>query len=341
MMKIAQDRAAVRPRLAGRAGWTLVFLLAIVPRFAQAEAALFLEEPFGNFGGMNPTGHAAVYLSRVCAETPTKLRRCEEGETGVVISRYHRVAGYDWIAMPLLAYLYAVDSPGEIPNSPSADEVTDIRDQYRRNHFPEMVPDAADGHVPSGEWIQLVGAAYDRKIYSFEIETQPERDDELIRDLNARKNHTHFNLLFHNCADFSAFILNFYYPHSVHRSFVADIGIMTPKQTARSVVKYERRHSDLQFSSLVISQVPGSTPRSFQVDGVLESFVKSKKYVVPLAVLHPLVAGGVVATYLAEARFEKRPKAAGPVEPAMLGEALELNGTDDSHPGPVRASSLR
>lgn len=340
MRMLAQDRAVDRPRIARRAPWALLFLLAIVPRFANAEAALFLEEPFGNFGGLNPTGHAAVYLSRVCAETPTKLRRCEEGETGVVISRYHRVAGYDWIAMPLLAYLYAVDSTGEIPNSPSADQVTDIRDQYRRNHFPDMVPDAPDGRVPSGEWIQLVGAAYDRKIYSFEIETQPERDDELIRELNARKNHSHFNLLFHNCADFSAFILNFYYPHSVHRSFVADVGIMTPKQAARSVVKYERRHSDLQFSSLQISQVPGSTPRSFQVDGVLESFVKSKKYVVPLAILHPLLAGGVVATYLTEAPFEKRPKAAEPVEPALLQQALELNGAD-GHAGPARSSSLR
>jgi len=36
-----------------------------------------MEEPFGNFGDMNPTGHAAIYLNRVCAETPTQLRRCE------------------------------------------------------------------------------------------------------------------------------------------------------------------------------------------------------------------------------------------------------------------------
>ena len=68
---------------------------------ARAEAALFLEEPFGAFGHMNPTGHAAVYLSRVCAESPTVLRACEPGETGVVISRYRRVGGYDWVAIPL------------------------------------------------------------------------------------------------------------------------------------------------------------------------------------------------------------------------------------------------
>ena len=63
---------------------------------ARADVALLLEEPFGAFGGMTPTGHAAIYLSRVCADSLLSLRRCDEGEQGVVISRYHRIAGYDW-----------------------------------------------------------------------------------------------------------------------------------------------------------------------------------------------------------------------------------------------------
>ncbi len=74
-----------------------------------------MEEPYGAFGRVNPTGHAAVYLSQVCAESPTKLRLCEAGENGVVISRYHRVGGYDWIAIPLIPYLYAVDEPQDAP----------------------------------------------------------------------------------------------------------------------------------------------------------------------------------------------------------------------------------
>lgn len=74
---------------------------------SAGKVALLLEEPYGHFGSMNPTGHAAIYLTDVCAETPVSLRRCYPGETGVVISRYHQVDGYDWIAMPLLPYLYA------------------------------------------------------------------------------------------------------------------------------------------------------------------------------------------------------------------------------------------
>ena len=59
----------------------------------HAEAALLLAEPFGAFGSMNPTGHAAIYLARVCATSPTSLRHCQPGEPVVVISRYHKVAG--------------------------------------------------------------------------------------------------------------------------------------------------------------------------------------------------------------------------------------------------------
>ena len=71
------------------------------PPPAHADAALLLAAPYGRSGSFNPTGHVGVYLSRVCAETPTRLRRCVEGEAGVVISRYNRVGSLDWVAIPL------------------------------------------------------------------------------------------------------------------------------------------------------------------------------------------------------------------------------------------------
>src|SRR5580693_1273659 len=88
----------------------LVVFLLVLP-MANADATLLLEEPYGHFGAFTATGHAAVYLNRVCAETPVRLRRCAPGETGVVISRYNKISGYDWIAIPLIPYLYAVDGP--------------------------------------------------------------------------------------------------------------------------------------------------------------------------------------------------------------------------------------
>jgi hypothetical protein len=281
----------------------LAFLVVISSPAARADVALLLEEPFGGFGAMNPTGHAALYFTRICAGSPTELRRCGPNEMGVVISRYHRIAGYDWIAMPLVAYLYAVDNPAQIPVEADAALEATLRDNYRRAHLLELAPDDKKGRTPGGEWIQLVGASYDRKIYGFEIETAPEQDDALIAMLNERHNRSHFNLLFRNCADFARAILNFYYPKSVGRNYIADTGIMTPKQAAKSLVKYSRRHGDLQFTSFVIPQVPGSIHRSDSTDGVVESLVKSKKYVIPLVAWHPYVAGTLLAAYISDGRF--------------------------------------
>src|SRR5580658_3061607 len=172
-------------------------LLLLSAGIARPAVTLLLEEPYGTFGGMNPNGHAAVYLSHVCAASTTSLRRCDEGEQGVVISRYHRSAGYDWLAVPLLPYLYAVDRPDQVPSSVTPEDVAALRDTWRRANLTEIVPDA------EGDWTQLVGSAYDRRLYAFEIETTAEQDDKFIQDFNSRGNKNHFNLVFHNCADFA------------------------------------------------------------------------------------------------------------------------------------------
>src|ERR1700723_966073 len=97
--------------------------IAVLTAFAWGAAALpscaqvtvFLEEPYALDGEFAGTGHTAVYLRSVCAESPTVLRRCRPGESGAVLSRYHHVGGYDWLAIPLLPYLYAVERPQDIP----------------------------------------------------------------------------------------------------------------------------------------------------------------------------------------------------------------------------------
>lgn len=259
---------------------------------------------------MNPTGHAAIYLNNVCAASPTRLRACRPGEPGVVISRYHRIDGYDWLAMPLIPYLYAVDDAEEIPARADAGFEKRLRDHYRREHLESLAPDQAHHEIPGGEWIQLVGASYDRQIWGFEVNTTAGQDRALIRAFNRRRNIGHFNLFFRNCANFSQRVLNFYYPHAVHRNWLADLGMMTPKQAARSLVRYSRRHPGMQLRTFVIPQVPGSIPRSKPVHGVAQSLVESKKYVLPLALLHPFVAGTLVAAYIGDGRFHPNPHSA-------------------------------
>jgi hypothetical protein len=61
---------------------------------------------------------------------------------------------------------------------------------------------------------------------------------------------------------------------AIHRNFIADIGLMTPKQVARALVSYGKKNPELNMSAFVMPQVPGSIPRSHPVDGVAESLIK-------------------------------------------------------------------
>src|SRR5712675_137463 len=105
---------------------------------ARGEVALLVEEPYGFFGSINPTGHSAIYLNRVCAESPVLLRRCRSGETGVVISRYSRIRKLDWVAIPLLPYLYAVEKAADVPQWAEAAYVTEMRKAYAEAHLTSL-----------------------------------------------------------------------------------------------------------------------------------------------------------------------------------------------------------
>src|SRR5580704_2719146 len=304
---------------------------------SRADAALLMEEPYAEFGAFNPTGHAAIYLNHICAASPTRLRPCRAGEPGAVISRYHKIDGYDWLAIPLVPYLYAVERVQDVPSIADAKLEASLRDRYRREHLLAFAPDVVSGKkagdAPGGEWRQLIGASYDRKIYGFQIQTTAEEDERFMDKFNDSPNVGHFNLLFHNCADFSRTILNVYYPHSIHRNFFVDLGITTPKQVARSLTKYADRHPELTFSTFMIPQVPGSIKRSHSINGVMESVVKSKKYVLPLAVLNPEITAGLVVAYLTDGRF-KAPKDTTTVE-IVPGETV----TKGAEPAPTTSGT--
>lgn len=304
--------------------WLLIFVFAALSH-AHADVALLLEEPYGFFGSMNPTGHAAIYLPEVCSVTPTELRRCVPGEGGVVISRYRKVAGYDWLAIPLVPYLYAVDTLEEIPASTDKHTVEMLRDQYRREHLTELIPNDSHGRMPKGDWTQLVGEAYIRRMYGFRIKTTQAQDDAFIAYFNARRNISDFSLFFSNCADLAREVLNFYEPHAIHRNFLSDAGITTPKQVARSLTKYAHRHPELELTSFEINQVPGTIKRSHSVDSVAEALVKSKKYLIPLAILSPITTGSIGVAYLA-GRFNPH-KNAQPFDIAsVVKEPIRNNG---------------
>ena len=288
----------------------------------RAEAALLLEQPYGFYGALNPTGHNAIYLQRVCTVTPVKLRRCRPGELGSVISRYEGIDGYDWVAMPLIPYLYSVEHADEVPEHVDHSEVREMRDRYRETHLHPLGLDRSGGSwVPDG-WTQLVGAAYERRIYAFRFNTTPEQDDELIALLNSEKNHQRFHMLYRNCADFARTILNVYFPRKFHRSIFPDLGITTPKQMTDKLVRYARKHPSLQLKVFEIPQVPGYRRFSHANKNVAESFVTTA-YAIPITLISPYITGGLLVDYMVRGRYHlipKHPRVVGPDNLVALTE---------------------
>lgn len=119
-----------------------------------------------------------------------------------------------------------------------------------------------------------------------------------------------------------------YYPKALRSNFIADLGITTPKQIAKSLVRFSNRQPAVHLSTFMIAQIPGSRPQSKGVHGVLESVVKSKKYLVPLIAVQPWLSTGLLAGYLTAGRFNPDQYAATVYEPEELEqEALLATGS--------------
>jgi hypothetical protein len=286
----------------------VLFCLLFLPGIkVYADATLLIEAPINFLGHVSSTGHAALLVDDLCSDDHIHMRWCRAGEEGTVISRYKGIDGYDWLAMPPGPYLFAVDSADEIPATASIAEVERLRAEYRANH-----PGSFEKDPPKDGWIQLLGASYRRRIICVQLHTVTAQDERLMQWLNRRPNKTHFNFFFSNCADFARQMLDVLFPRGVHRDFVFDFGMTTPKQLESSLHHYALRHSELGYEVHELPQVPGNIPRSGRLYGVAESFVKSKPYLLPVAVLDPIGIGSVAALGIADHRYTAKATARAP-----------------------------
>ncbi len=321
----------------------ILFLAAFCP-LCRAQAALLMEEPYGFFGALNPTGHTAVYFERVCAETPIKLRRCQPGELGAVISRYQGISGYDWVAIPLIPYLYSVENAAQIPARVDRKTVERLRNHYHETHLLSLGENLQPGNLVHGGWTELVGVAYQRRIYAFRFATTEQQDDALIARMNAAENVSHFQLIFNNCADFARTTLNFYFPHTFHRSIFPDAGTTTPKQIAYKLVRYSRKHPETDLQIFEIPQIPGYRRMSRSNKSIAESLMTTG-YAIPLTALNPYLAGGIFVDYLVRGRFHLIPKhpeilANGNLAPLAAPDQTEMHGTVTSEQTTGTAAQL-
>jgi hypothetical protein len=304
--------------------------MAILPAQIHAQAALLMEEPYGFFGEINPTGHNAIYFERICAETPIHLRRCHDGEMGAVLARYQGINGYDWVAIPLLPYLYSVENASDVPTRVNRETVNRLRNRYHEAHLLSLGDNLSPGTVLHGGWTQLVGVSYERRIYAFRFETTEEQDDALIARMNDGGNRSHFYLLFNNCSDFARRVLNQYFPHTFRRSVFPDAGMSAPNQIVYKLERYASKHPETQLTVFEIPQIPGYRHPSHSNKSISESL--STTYAVPIALLNPYVAGGIFVDYLVRGHHHLIPKNPQLLEPDNLG-ALTAAARVAQNPG--------
>ncbi len=335
------------PTQRGRTMTLCLMLLGVwaFPCLCRGQAALLMEEPYGFFGTLNPTGHTAIYFSRICAETPVKLRRCRPGEEGSVIARYQGIAGYDWVAMPLVPYLYSVEDVPEAPTRVDHATVLRLRNSYHERHMGMLKRDVFAGNLVRDGWTQLVGVAYERRIYAYRFETTEEQDDAMMERLNDRKNRSHFDLLYDNCADFARSLMNVYFPRTFRRNIFPDAGVTTPRQITYKLVRYAKKHPELELTVFEIPQVPGYRRMSRANKSVAASLMTTG-YAVPLTLLNPYVAGAIFVDYLVRGRYPLVPKSLTVLAPDTL-EALgsvrpEIDAPfQPSQPAPVSSDESK
>lgn len=262
----------------------VLFLLILSSGLAKADISLLVQEALGVSGEASSAGHVSIYFSNICADTPVKLRLCRPGETGVVIALYPEFGTdkpYEWIAIPLLPFLYGVEDERNIPIYVNGEVRTLMRETYRRNYLRGIIPDKPDGTIPEGGWQQMIGSTYNRDIYSFTLKTTVAEDATLIEKLNSRPNQNHFDTVFYNCADFVREVVNTYFPHAAHRDVLNDFTMTSPKAVARSLTRYAAKRPERLLTITKYAQLAGPIRRSLDNRNYSEMALISKKYVIP------------------------------------------------------------
>jgi hypothetical protein len=291
-------------------GWFLFTLilslrLGCVP--ARADIGVVLNESLDtSVARITGSGHAAVYFSRICAESPVKLRLCGPGEQGSVMSNYTTLGEshpFEWNIVPLNVYVYGVEDTRDRPLLGTR-EVKRLLEQRYREKFLAAYCSGPPCTTSSGaEWREMVGAGLSRSIYIFTVETTVEQDRALIDEFNARPNVNHFNPITRNCANFTKTVLDRYFPGAAHRELINDFGMTSPKAIARSFTHYALRHPELHLHILHFAQTPGTIKRSSETRDGTEQLYHSKKLLIPMAVFAYHELPVLTAAYLLTGRF--------------------------------------
>ncbi len=285
-----------------------LFLLFVwfCPAYVYGDVALLLHESIGVSGEFTAGGHSAIYFSNVCLSSATELRLCQPDEMGTVMAAYPGFGAnkqYEWLAIPLLPYLYGVAQESNVPLYANGEIRMLLRNIGRGIYFNGIVPAGLNGALPPGRWQELIGALLNRDIYAFTLKTSWKEDAALIEEYNSRGNKKQFNVLYRNCADFVREAINTYFPKATHRDMLNDFTITTPKALVKSLTHYAVKRPERLFYITKYSQYPGPIRRSLDNRNFSEKALTSKKYLVPQLVFKPLLIPIFATIYFATGPF--------------------------------------
>ena len=312
----------------------IIVVIIFAPISIRADVSLLVLEALGVAGEFTGSGHAAIYLSNICTDNGISLRPCRETESGVVISSYPNFANgstYEWMAVPLLPYLYGVENPNEIPIYANGEIRNFLREGYRRTHLNPIIPAAPDGTMPEGSWRTMLTAAFNRDVYGFTVNTTAAEDIQFLREVSSKANNGKFSSFTNNCADFARKTINRYFPGVARRDWINDFGITTPKAVARSFVSYAKDHPERELSISRFPQIPGPITRSFDNRNFTETAYKSKKYLIPSLIFKTSLVAIFSGTYLLTGRFNVHKTYVKYASPEIARLKRELNTA--SNPG--------
>src|SRR5215472_5003944 len=319
---------------------TLVFGGLTCPR-ARGDVGIVLNESMDtSVDRISGTGHSAVYFSRICAESPVRLRLCRPNENGSVMSNYINIGEdqrFEWNIVPLNIYLYGVEDPRYRPLFASYRVKNLFEERYRKKFLAGYCDGPPCSTSYKAEWREMVAATLIRSMYIFVIDTTLEQDKELISQFNASPNENHFNGITRNCADFTKRVINTYFPHAAATDYINDFGMTSPKAIARSLVRYAVRNPNANLRVLHFAQVPGTIKRSNEVRSGTEQLYRSEKLLIPMLIFADYGVPVVAASYLLTGRFnperefEKHPgqaeRSGYAIRPMQQEEQSQIVGT--------------
>ncbi len=299
--------------------FVLFFLVSLVCPRAQADVGVVLNESLDtSVDRITGTGHSSVYFSRICPDSPVKLRLCRPDEPGSVMSNYINIGEdqpFEWNIVPLSLYLYGVENSRYRPVFGSDKIKHLLEERYRAKYLSAYCQSLPCTTSSKSEWREMVAATLIRSIYIFVIDTTVEQDRALIAEFNSSPNQNHFNGLTRNCADFTRRVINSYFSQATNPNYINDFGMTSPKAVARSFTRYALRHPETNFRVLHFAQVPGTLKRSRECRAGTEQLYRSKKLLIPMILFADQELPAVAATYLLTGRFnpehefEKHPAA--------------------------------